>query len=279
MKLDRTAVLRDFQEEAIEHLDRLNTQLLALERDPTALEPIRAMFLSAHTIKGSAAMLELMDIRMLAHAMEDVLAHLRDTRRTLDTPTADLLFRAVDALRERVGRSVPGGIDLDPAAAGLVAALCDRAGGGAEGGALPGPAQDMAVVTPRALLVDDSATVRMLETMQLADAGFQVDAATDGRQALALALANDYDLIVTGVECQVLRGWDLAAALHEVVSRRSVPIIIMSSDDIPKHRQRAEEAGLHAYLRKGSLATQRLEEAARKLTVGSRRSAGNRGGE
>ena len=54
--MDLSSLVPEFQAEATEHLDALNAQLLTLERDPAAPGPIRAMFLSAHTIKGSAAM-------------------------------------------------------------------------------------------------------------------------------------------------------------------------------------------------------------------------------
>jgi chemotaxis protein histidine kinase CheA len=269
MELDLTAVLQEFEDEAAEHLAALNAQLLALERDPAAPGPIRNMFLSAHTIKGSAAMLNLKDISGLAHAMEDVLAHLRDTRLALDRGTADLLFQALDALRDRVGRSRPGSTVTDPILGDLIVALRRRHGGQVETGPAPSAEQPVPDGMPRALLVDDSPTVRMLETMQLMDAGFRVDAVADGGQALALALANTYRLIVTAIECQVLRGWELAGALREVVSRRAVPIIMMSSDDNPDDRRRAEEMGIYAYLQKGSLARQQLEETARAVAIGA----------
>src|SRR5918912_949080 len=52
--MDLSAFLDEFRAEAAEHLRTLDAQLLALERDPTATAPIRAMFISCHTIKGGA---------------------------------------------------------------------------------------------------------------------------------------------------------------------------------------------------------------------------------
>ena len=266
--MDLSSLVPEFRAEATEHLDALNAQLLTLERDPAAPGPIRAMFLSAHTIKGSAAMLDLADIRVLAHAMEDVLANLRDTSRSLDAGTADLLFQALDMLRHLVGQATPGSISAEPAIAELAAALAKRAGGPGEEAA-DGVGPSAASNAPRALLVEDSATVRMLETMLLEDAGFRVDAVADGRQALALALAQSFDLVVTGIETAGLRGWDLAESLRNVTSRCSIPIIVMSSDDSPEDRRHAAELGLHAYLQKGSLERQRLTDVARELRAGS----------
>ena len=95
--MDPTKLLDEFRAEANEHLAALDAALLNLERDPRDPRPVRELFLSAHTIKGSAAMLGLEGVRALAHAMEDVLAALRDGRLSLDAQTADLLFRVVDA--------------------------------------------------------------------------------------------------------------------------------------------------------------------------------------
>src|SRR5437763_16392152 len=102
--MDLSAFLDEFRAEASDYLRALDAQLLALEREPAAAEPIREMFIAAHTIKGGASMLGLAGVRELAHAgvrelahaLEDVLAQLRDQLRPLDAPTADLLFRAID---------------------------------------------------------------------------------------------------------------------------------------------------------------------------------------
>src|SRR5262249_37626759 len=162
----------------------------ALERDPADDGPVRDMFISAHTIKGGASMLGLEAVRELAHALEDVLSCLRDGGQALDQPTADLLFRAVDGLRERLEASASPGAGLDATGVELVAALRQRAAEAPQGeppdaGEKPEAAP---IVQPRALLIEDSATVRLLETMLLSEAGFAVETATDRRQALDLAL-------------------------------------------------------------------------------------------
>src|SRR5438105_7227409 len=163
--MDPFDFIDDFRAEAGEHLRALDAQLLKLERDPSDPQPIREMFLSAHTIKGGAAMLGLDDARELAHAMEDVLACLRDERGSLDRPTADTLFRAVDTLRELAASVVPGQPRSDAARDELIAALHERASPRGEPAAAPPAAPPVPPAsTRRVLLVEDSATVRMLET-------------------------------------------------------------------------------------------------------------------
>ena len=76
--VDLTEFLSEFQLEAGEKLDTIASQLLRLERDATNPQPVREMFLAAHTIKGGAAMLRLTDVEALAHALEEVLSSFRD---------------------------------------------------------------------------------------------------------------------------------------------------------------------------------------------------------
>jgi CheY-like chemotaxis protein len=115
------------------------------------------------------------------------------------------------------------------------------------------------------LLVEDSATVRLLESMLLQEAGFEVDAVADGHEALARATAQPYQLLVTAVETRGLRGLDLAAAVRGSPGGASLPIVLMSSDDNAEHRRQAAELGVDAYIRKGSLGQRRLVDAAREL--------------
>ena len=102
MSVDPIAFLAEFRAEVTEYLNTLDEQLLRLERDPVDTQPVRAMFLAAHSIKGGAAMLGLLELRELSHALEDVLGVLRDQRRPLERAVADVLFRGVDRLRALV---------------------------------------------------------------------------------------------------------------------------------------------------------------------------------
>ena len=106
--------LNEFQLEAGEKLDLIASQLLRLERDPTSSQPIREMFLAAHTIKGGAAMLRLTDVEALAHAIEDLLSAFRDQQRTLDAQAADLLFKSLDHLRGLIAVASAESVGTEP---------------------------------------------------------------------------------------------------------------------------------------------------------------------
>src|SRR5207244_3405341 len=193
--MDLTEFLGEFQLEAGEKLDLMASQLLRLERDVTNPMPVRELFLAAHTIKGGAAMLRLTDVQVLAHAVEDLLSSFRDLDRALDQPTADLLFQAIDRLRALIatasGESM--GAESDPRVNSFAAHVRANA---RSNGQLTSPASvEQANRRPRALLLDDSATVRELHQMLLEDAGFEVEACADGQVALSRALAETFDVV------------------------------------------------------------------------------------
>src|SRR2546428_12645885 len=116
MSVDLAEFRDAFRDEAREHVQALGLHLLELERRPDDPAPIRAMFLSAHSLKSAAALLGLAASRELAHAMEDVLAAARGGRLRFDAETIQLLFQAVDRLADLIaaatGAVEPGDVVL-----------------------------------------------------------------------------------------------------------------------------------------------------------------------
>jgi two-component system, chemotaxis family, sensor kinase CheA len=94
-------VLEIFREEANERLDAIVDALLAAENAGATAAAVDQLFRNAHTIKGSADMLGLHDVKQLAHAVEDLLHELRPTG-VVPAAIADPLLRAADAIRALV---------------------------------------------------------------------------------------------------------------------------------------------------------------------------------
>ena len=92
-------LLSDFVLESREHLARIETQVLAVERDPCDSEALNSIFRGFHTMKGLAGFLELWDIQKLAHEVEAVLDRARNFELKI-TPTAiDVILESADHLR------------------------------------------------------------------------------------------------------------------------------------------------------------------------------------
>jgi len=109
---NRSDIVDFFLVEASEHLQILNDGLLSLEERSDDLSAIDEIFRSAHTIKGSAAMLGFNVVSKLAHKMEDLLGRIRSKEVELSESIIDLLLNSVDTLTNQV-ENIPSGEDED----------------------------------------------------------------------------------------------------------------------------------------------------------------------
>lgn len=93
--------LEDFIAEATEILESLGSELLALSAGTDAEAPpevLNAVFRSAHSLKGLAALFGQDAIASLAHALEDLLDQVRLGRSVLSERVLDALLDALDVL-------------------------------------------------------------------------------------------------------------------------------------------------------------------------------------
>ncbi|MGL4604894.1 MAG: response regulator transcription factor [Iodobacter sp.] len=117
------------------------------------------------------------------------------------------------------------------------------------------------------LIVDDAATVRMYHRQLLQEAGFAVDEAINGIEALEKALLKNYDLYVVDVNMPKMDGYTL---LRELRSRSEVaqsPAVMVSTESEEKDRIAAYSAGANYYLIKPARPGE-LQRIARLLTGG-----------
>jgi two-component system chemotaxis sensor kinase CheA len=92
-------ILELFADDTSSRLAHMAELLLELE---TAADPepvVDALFRDAHTVKGSAALVELVDVARVAHSLEDLLEQLRSGARPVTPAVVDGLLHGVDALR------------------------------------------------------------------------------------------------------------------------------------------------------------------------------------
>ncbi len=111
---DREAVLASFLAESEEGLDLMEQALVQMEANPSDPELLHSIFRVAHTIKGNATSLELVELAGFAHVVEDLLDVLREQQAL---PTADLislLLKTVDELRAMVATAAAGSHELTP---------------------------------------------------------------------------------------------------------------------------------------------------------------------
>ncbi len=99
----------------------------------------------------------------------------------------------------------------------------------------------------RILIVDDAATVRMYHRSVLEAAGYAVDEAVNGIEALEKTLQSTYDLYVVDVNMPRLDGY---AFLKELRSQDIVqaPAVMVSTESAGQDREQAYRAGANLYL-------------------------------
>jgi two-component system chemotaxis sensor kinase CheA len=119
--------------------------------------------------------------------------------------------------------------------------------------------------TPRVLVVEDSFTVRELQRSILEAAGYRVETARDGREALARVAANGIDLVLTDVEMPDLDGLALTRAIRTDAEHGSMPVVIVSSRGSDEDRQAGIEAGADAYIAKNGYDQHALLETVERL--------------
>ncbi len=91
--------LKVFLQEAEEQLQRLDEDLVKLERERSGPELLQEIFRAAHTLKGSSGMLGHRRMAELSHAMESILDRVRKGTLAVSPPIIDALLRGVDGLR------------------------------------------------------------------------------------------------------------------------------------------------------------------------------------
>src|SRR3954470_13272082 len=102
---------------------------------------------------------------------------------------------------------------------------------------------------PRAtvLVVEDASSVRELVAMFLGRAGYAVEVAGDGEDALAAFSRVRPDLVLLDVNLPGLSGWEVLARLRE---RSNVPIAMVTGIGDDASKVRAFTAGADDYLLK-----------------------------
>src|SRR6202167_2632039 len=93
-------IVKDFLIESYENLDRLDRDLVGLEKNPNDKEALAGVFRTIHTIKGTCGFLAFNRLEKVAHVGENLLTRLRDGLLTLNPEITTALLDMVDAVRE-----------------------------------------------------------------------------------------------------------------------------------------------------------------------------------
>jgi len=119
-----------FKAECEERLQNLEQQLLQLEKQPELVACQEEIFREAHSLKGSARMLNIKNMEQVAHHFESVLKTTLKAGKHLENPVIESLYHAVDDLRGLAEEAITG--NAYPKSINQILASLENADSGAD---------------------------------------------------------------------------------------------------------------------------------------------------
>lgn len=113
--------------------------------------------------------------------------------------------------------------------------------------------------TRTVMVVDDSVTVRKVTSRLLERHGYDVLLAKDGMDAIAKLEDARPDLMLLDIEMPRMDGFEVASLVRHNPNLEDLPIIMITSRTGEKHRERAFQIGVNAYMGKPFQEDQLLE--------------------
>ncbi len=102
----------------------------------------------------------------------------------------------------------------------------------------------------RILLAEDNANNREVALDFMAAARMRVDVAFNGADAVRMALAGDYDLVLMDIQMPGLDGLDATREIRKDPRMRSLPIVAMTAHALPSDRVKSLDAGMNDHVTK-----------------------------
>jgi two-component system chemotaxis sensor kinase CheA len=100
MSDEQDEMIREFLVESFENLDRMDQELLVLEKEPGNVDVLNSVFRTIHTVKGTCGFFAFENLESLSHVGENLLDTLRSGKKKLTPDIINVLLKMSDAIRE-----------------------------------------------------------------------------------------------------------------------------------------------------------------------------------
>ena len=125
----------------------------------------------------------------------------------------------------------------------------------------------------KVMLVEDDKSLREIYSIRLVAEGYEVVSAGDGEEALAMAVKERPDLIVSDVMMPKISGFDMLDILRSTPETKDIKVIMMTALSSEDQRQRGESLGANKYLVKSQVGIEDVINAVHEVLDGGDASA------
>lgn len=119
------------------------------------------------------------------------------------------------------------------------------------------------------MLVEDDINLREIYEARLLAEGYEIVSAKDGEEALAVAVKEKPDLIISDVMMPKISGFDMLDILRTTPETKDTKVIMMTALSQAEDKQRADRLGADRYLVKSQVTLEDVAKAAREVIDGS----------
>ena len=103
------------------------------------------------------------------------------------------------------------------------------------------------------MVVEDDASLREIYSIRITAEGYEVVSAGDGEEALAMAVREKPDLILSDVMMPKISGFDMLDILRSTPETANIKVVMMTALSADDQRERGERLGADRYLVKSQV--------------------------
>lgn len=115
------------------------------------------------------------------------------------------------------------------------------------------------------LLVEDDQSLREIYSIRLTAEGYEIVSAGDGEEALATAVREKPDLVLSDVMMPKISGFDMLDILRQTPETKDIKVIMMTALSSEDQRERGNSLGANRYLVKSQVGIEDVVNAVHEV--------------
>ena len=119
------------------------------------------------------------------------------------------------------------------------------------------------------LLVEDDQSLREIYSIRLTAEGYEIVSAGDGEEALATAVREKPDLVLSDVMMPKISGFDMLDILRQTPETKDIKVIMMTALSSEDQRERGNALGADRYLVKSQVGIEDVVNAVHEVLNGN----------